>query len=304
MERSLFENRIHGDALFPLSVYRVEVTGDHLFPCHWHDELELDLVQEGNALFQIDAGGFEAAAGQAVFINSRELHAAYPAAHTPCALHALVFHPSLLAGVGYDDLQNRYIAPVLRKDYALPALILGEADWEKELLGHLNAIITLEAAQPFTYELLIKARLYQIVALLIANSGRATARKNFGAQQEQLARIKTILQYIQTHYSQRIRIKDLAAMEHVSEAHFCRFFKQMVRKTPVDYINYYRIQKAAQLLEDDSKKITDVGMDVGFENFSYFIQTFKHYMKLTPSEYRKKHRESLPGNEPGTPPSL
>ena len=301
MDRSLFENRVHGDALFPLSVYRVEVTGDHLFTCHWHDELELTLVREGRALFQVDTANFEAGAGQAVFINGRELHAAYPSGNAPCTLYALVFHPHLLAGAGYDDLQDRFVAPLLRKEYLAPTLIPNGTAWQKELLDQLEAIIALNAAKPFTYELLVKARLYQIVALLIANSERAAARNGFGAHQEQLARIKTILQYIQTHYSQKISIKDLAAMENVSEAHFCRFFKQMVRKTPVAYINAYRIQKAAQLLADSGQKITDVAMDVGFENFSYFIQTFKHYMKLTPSEYRKLQRAPASENAAGPP---
>lgn len=298
MDRNLLENRVHGDAVFPLSVYRVEITGDHLFPLHWHDELEFDLVTEGKVAFQIDATGLEAAAGQALFINSRELHAAYPAATVPCVLYALVFDVNLLAGAGYDDLQERFIGPILRKEYRLSTFIPGASDWQQALLAHLSEVIALNDTRPFAYELLIKARLYMMIALLLAHSEPHLNRKNHGVGQEQLVRIKSILQYIQTHYPQKISIKALAAMANVSEAHFCRFFKQMTRKTPVEYINYYRVQQAAQSLSDSHKKITDVAMDAGFDNFSYFIRTFKHYMKVTPSAYRKQHDASLVRNAP------
>lgn len=298
MDRNLLENRVHGDAVFPLSVYRVEISGDHLFPLHWHNELEFDLVIEGRVAFQIDAADLEAATGQALFINNRELHAAYPAINGPCALYALVFDANLLAGTGYDHLQERFIAPILRKEYRLSPLILDADDWQQELLAQLSEVIALNETRPFAYELLIKARLYTMIALLLAHADPRPCRKNDSRSQEQLRRIKSILEYIQTHYSQKITTKTLAAIANVSEAHFCRFFKQMTRKTPVEYINYYRIQKAALLLSNSHQKITDVAMDAGFDNFSYFIRTFKHYMKVTPSAYRKRHDASPARNTP------
>jgi AraC-like DNA-binding protein/quercetin dioxygenase-like cupin family protein len=298
MDRNLYENRIHGNAAFPLDVYQVRTTGGHLFPCHCHDELELTLVQAGKVSFQVDAKWFAAGAGQAVFVNSRELHAAYPAENASGVLEALVFSPNLLAGPGYDGLQERFIMPLLRKEYRPGTLIRGESDWQQELLTHLAEIITLNRVKPFTYELLIKARLFKIAALLIANSQRTLVRTS-EAQRRQLSRIKTILQYIQTHYQQKISIKDLAAMENVSEAHFCRVFKQITRTTPLEYINCYRIRKAAQLLTDDQRKIIDIAMDVGFENFSYFIKTFKHYLQFTPSQYRKTHQKPPLPDSPG-----
>jgi predicted Rossmann fold flavoprotein len=71
------------------------------------------------------------------------------------------------------------------------------------------------------------------------------------------------------------------------EGHFCRFFKRLVRKTPVEYINYYRVNRAVKLLENEDAKIIEIAMDVGFDSFSYFISMFKRYMKCTPSQYRK-----------------
>jgi AraC-like DNA-binding protein len=61
----------------------------------------------------------------------------------------------------------------------------------------------------------------------------------------------------------------------------------MTRKTPVDYINSYRIRQAAALLQQSDRKISDIAMDAGFDNVSYFIKVFRKAMKCSPSEFRK-----------------
>jgi len=60
-----------------------------------------------------------------------------------------------------------------------------------------------------------------------------------------------------------------------------------MNRTPVDYLNCLRIQKASKLLECTAKKIYEVALDVGFDCFSHFIATFRKYMGVSPSKYRK-----------------
>lgn len=95
--------------------------------------------------------------------------------------------------------------------------------------------------------------------------------------------------YINSHAHEPIRLREIADEIGMSEGHFCRFFKQMVQKSPVEYINYHRIQKACRLLEQSDRKVVDIALDVGFDNLSYFIATFKKWKGLTPSQYRKQH---------------
>ncbi|MOA65622.1 Exoenzyme S synthesis regulatory protein ExsA [compost metagenome] len=55
----------------------------------------------------------------------------------------------------------------------------------------------------------------------------------------------------------------------------------------MDYINSYRIRQAADLLQQSERKISDIAMEVGFDNVSYFIKVFRKAMKCSPSEFRK-----------------
>lgn len=295
MNKSILkENRIHGDSMFPFSLYSMNCTGGDILDCHWHDELEFLIVTSGKATFQVDTSYYDVYKGQAIFINSGDIHAGYSLDSSACSYSALVFSPDLLLnGNLYDAIHAKYISPILHRKYMLPAHIKGEESWEREILNNLLQILSAASARNFTYELYIKARFYDIFSSMLINANSSPPQNKDSASSYKIERLKTILEYIHSNYNRKISLKDLAARHNMSEGYFCRFFKQMIRKTPVDYINSYRVNMAAKLLMDDSRKVIQIGIDVGFENNSYFISTFKHYMNCTPSEYRKIIRADI-----------
>lgn len=100
MERErLREDRIHGNAMYPVSVYPdiQQLNGDSILDCHWHDEMEFTMVTEGCAVFQIDMNTVEVQAGEAIFINRGEIHAGYLKGEVPCVFSSIVFNPSCSA---------------------------------------------------------------------------------------------------------------------------------------------------------------------------------------------------------------
>ena len=97
------------------------------------------------------------------------------------------------------------------------------------------------------------------------------------------------------HYQERITLEQLASSLHMNKNYFCKFFKQKVGKTPFSYLNEYRINQAAALLLTTDAPITEIAMDTGFDNMSYFIRQFKHCKGCTPSIYRKmEHPGAVP----------
>ena len=97
-----------------------------------------------------------------------------------------------------------------------------------------------------------------------------------------------VLDYIHSHYHQCISLNTLADMIHLSEGQFCRSFKHFTGMTPFQYINRYRILQGCQELYNTDKKITEVALNHGFNNISYFNRAFLKVMNMTPSEYRKR----------------
>ena len=78
----------------------------------------------------------------------------------------------------------------------------------------------------------------------------------------------------------------LADMLYLNEPYFCRLFKNATGQSVMTYINSLRIEKASVLLENSAASITDVALQVGFDDLNYFSRTFKRFMKVTPMQYR------------------
>lgn len=139
-----------------------------------------------------------------------------------------------------------------------------------------------------------KAYLYLIFAQMFEHMRPAALKGTVpSGSHDKVERLKSVLSYIHKRYPEPLKLKELADEANMSEGHFCRFFKQMVQKSPVDYINYYRISQACVQLENTDHKIVDIAMDVGFEHLSYFITTFKKHKNITPSQYRKMFYEKV-----------
>ncbi len=103
-------------------------------------------------------------------------------------------------------------------------------------------------------------------------------------------RLRPVINYISEHYAEKIYIDKLAEIILVSADYFTKMFKDSIGKTPVDYINGLRINRAMQLLIETDKSMSDISDDIGFCNANYFNKIFKQYVELTPLAYRKKNK--------------
>ncbi|MBE0336463.1 AraC family transcriptional regulator [Paenibacillus sp. 23TSA30-6] len=288
----LRENRIHGNPMYPVSVYPgvEQLNGNCVLECHWHEEMEFIVVERGSAVFQTDMAYTEVSEGEALFVNSGELHAGYLKRDPDCVFSAVVFHPDLLLSRTQDAVQEQFIDPFISKKLVAPPHIRGVLPWEQEVLTALHRIITSHEQNAPARELATKAQLYSIIASMYPHMTPANGEDVIMAgQRSKVERIKQALAYINNHAHEPIRLRDIADEIRMSEGHFCRFFKQMVQKSPVEYINYHRVQKACRLLEQSDRKVVDIALEVGFDNLSYFIATFKKWNGMTPSQFRKQH---------------
>lgn len=290
MDLNLYkENIIHGTYSFPLKVYyfNIPASFEETLRLHWHNELEFFHIIEGKTRFQVGSSYIEVIEGQAIFINSTEIHGAHRLNDSKCNYHATVFNIDFLSSKNYDDLQNEFIAPLLKQ--VSPYIhITGNTSWEKEILTQLSIIETEFKLKSYGFQLKIKICLYNILYSIYTNITFEDEPELARIRLNKMDRLKKILEYIHTNYSQKLDSGTLANLIDCTEEHFRRFFKTLLGKTPVDYINYYRVGIAADLLKNTNDRVIDIAMKTGFENVSYFIRVFKKITKLTPHQYRKK----------------
>lgn len=286
----LKEDRIHGDPLYPIRVYEICCQpGEELLELHWHDELELLMLTKGKAVFRVSMDDYELEAGNAIFVNAGQLHSGYIASDEECCFTAVVFHPDIVGGGRFDLVREKYITPLIQQKYVIPALIPRDSAEETELLELLQQVFDLNLNEKPLYELYTKGLLQLIISKLIMLGGPAFRELPPAVSPTHIDRLKLIIEYIQSNYSGSIRLEDLASLVSFSESYFCRYFKNFTGKSPLGYLNQVRAQRAAFLLKDTDKKITEISLDVGFNTLSYFIGVFKAHFGCTPSEYRRTH---------------
>ena len=97
-------------------------------------------------------------------------------------------------------------------------------------------------------------------------------------------------------YAEPLNVRAVAAVAHVSEAHFIRSFRATFGETPHRYLQRRRVERSMFLLRETDRSITDICFDVGFMSLGTFSRTFREIIGETPSSYREGHGPMVPPN--------
>lgn len=87
-------------------------------------------------------------------------------------------------------------------------------------------------------------------------------------------------------YADPLDVATLAAHAHVSPTHFTRMFRVAYGATPHQYLIARRMERAATMLRETDKPITEISLDVGFSSLGSFSATFRRWLGVSPSAYR------------------
>ena len=87
-------------------------------------------------------------------------------------------------------------------------------------------------------------------------------------------------------YAEPLDVRSVAAVAHLSEAHFSRSFRAVFGETPHRYLQRRRVERSMFLLRETERSVTDICLDVGFNSLGTFSRTFREIIGETPSGYR------------------
>jgi AraC-like DNA-binding protein len=90
-------------------------------------------------------------------------------------------------------------------------------------------------------------------------------------------------------YAEPLDVRAVAAVAHVSPAHFIRSFRAVFGETPHRYLQRRRVERSMFLLRETGRSVTDICFDVGFTSLGTFSRTFRAIVGETPSGYRLGH---------------
>lgn len=287
IDREQKEIKSHGSYGFPVlvSYERLSYFDTGEFPWHWHPEIELTLVMEGEIAYQVNDSLYHLKAGEGLFCNTNVLHSGHGPGTADCSYLSITFHPRLLYGYSSSVMQNKYMSHILKSSALASIHLVPGEEWQREILEQMEHIRLLDAHRPMSMELQIQIALMEIWQKIYEHVGQeeTTGTEN-GRDTE---RIRKIMEYIRNHYAEKITLEDLADQIHLCKSESCRLFKRYMNESMFDYLLNYRIERSLELLRQSDLDVTQIAGRVGFANPGYYSRIFKRKMGCTPLEFRK-----------------
>lgn len=135
-----------------------------------------------------------------------------------------------------------------------------------------------------------EARLFHEMLETLMRHRQTPVRDQCQAPKEEIA--GQIHQYLLDHLSERITIEKLSKCFHINSTSLKQQFKDLYGMSIAAHMHEHRMEKAAQLLTNSKKEISEIAKDVGFISQSRFTSAFKSFYHCTPTEYRRRHHRS------------
>ena len=257
-------------------------------PCvdwHWHATLEINVCASGLLKTSTQRGEYIVREGDAVLVNASVLHRneAYEGA-PGVRVQTHMFDRSLVAAAELP--QRRYVAPVVECTLLDALPLLRENAEHRAVLEALDRAFAAAGEEKDGYELEICGLLNRAWQGIYA-----LALPVIGARQPlprmETARLKRMLGFIRDHFAEDISPADIAASAGVCERECFRCFRQELGTTPLATLTDFRLRRAAELLRETDRSVSDIAAACGFATSSYFGKVFRRRMNLSPLAYRR-----------------
>lgn len=273
------EQKIRGTFDFPIEFHHVDKTHPrYQMPFHWHLDYELLRVLSGNLSLSLNADTYSLSAGDTALIQDGVLHGGMP---TDCVYECIDL--DLNAFLGGNAVCKKELEEMQSHPSALQRIFRKDSE-EATVLWHLFDTLS---AQKKGFACITQGLLLQFIGLLSQNHRYEGAAQLSGRDNRRIRQLKNALGLIREQYNSPLTLEALADAAEMSPKYFCRFFSEMTGRTPIDYLNYYRIECACEQLLYSGETVTEIALGCGFNDLSYFVKTFKKYKGATPKQFRK-----------------
>ncbi len=154
---------------------------------------------------------------------------------------------------------------------------------EPELEGWIDALRNEIEERPAAYR--VRAR--SLLTDILLATYRATMISDPDDPRAAIA-FSDLIDFIDLHYHETLHLDGLAKMMQTSPTHLSRVFRRQVGIPLFEYINQVRIRQACLLLRRTGATITEVAIEVGYNNISHFNRSFRKLMHCSPRDYRRE----------------
>ena len=270
----LKENKPHGTKDDPFSIYHIaNAKRSFQIPIH---------VKSGFLTVSISGENYIGKPGDAFVVSPGNLH--FMGSQTGNVDYFTFLFPLKYISFRTDDiLDDKLLEPLNSGHLIINPEIEDTVKEQCEQLVEIYGAKKEESQSKITAQIKTKIILLQFIlelwkrGFIVENdtSGKNTVEKE-------------MVSYIQQNFTGKILLKEFGEQFHLSEKYISRYFKEHFHITISQYVTYLRLEHAKHLLQDTDIPVTEVAMQSGYQNVSYFIRSFKKTYGMSPLKYRNK----------------
>lgn len=254
------------------------------WPIHSHKEFELNFIERGKGVRRIVGDSIETIGNfELTLITGDGLEHAWEQGtckesdirEITVQFSPYLLGPDLLARNQFASIRKMFEQARMGLTFSLTAIM--------KVYNLINTLASKEEHMEQFLDMLMI--LYE---LSLDKDARTLASSSFAqtAEDRDSRRVSKAKEYISQHYTEDIKLEDLASLVGMAPSAFSRFFKIHSHRGPMDYIIDVRIGAAARMLVDTSSSVSEICYACGFNNLSNFNRTFKSRRGYTPRDFR------------------
>ena len=254
---------------------------------HFHNYLEIGYCYDGSGIMTLGEKEYSYSGNEFTFIPKNYLHTTNSTPGTLSSWEYLFVDVDRLLGRAVSGTPG-HVEHMMRRINSR-AIFAKSRDYPR-LAKMIRMIMdVMRRHEPFSQEEAEGLMLAFLAEIARRNGDQKEDDVNVragGVRSDEL--IFRILDYISEHYSEDLKISDIAGWAHISETHFRRIFTSYMNMSPLDYINQVRIQAACEYLKKTDEPVAVIASKCGFPVSSTFNRNFRHIMGVSPAEWRKR----------------
>ncbi|KWX78794.1 AraC family transcriptional regulator [Paenibacillus jilunlii] len=284
--KQLFEPVIFTDRKSLIWDYQIYTDDHYKGYYHWHQCCEVMYVHGGQGNVVVNQQMYEIRSGMLFFFQPYQLHRIYSEVSRECPFVRTIFY------IDPHTAEN-LLSGFAKRKAIFSALWQGENTYcGFDLSGSAAAVDWIYKNYNLCRNSAMEEDTEDITMLLLQLLSCLGTGENSLIQPEERRNLRyseQIMNWIEEHYQEEVKLEQLAAETHLSKSYVSRVFHHETGGRLVDYLTARRIKQACRLLSTTDMPVEQIGIAVGFPNASYFNQLFKRVLGTTPLKYRKNN---------------
>lgn len=255
-------------------------------PFHWHGYIELLYCVEGTVPVTADNAEYLLKAGDLFLMGPNVMHKTHKEPGVSGVVYNIVFDATILQSVNYCSLENKCIQSFLSYLSIFQHHYIESEKLPEEVFHLLVKMHQCYHSYQVYNCVYIRAYLLELIAKLCEY--KIFEVESTDISKQVIDAIQGTLDYINTHYNERITLADMAEKANLSYYYYSKMFKMITGKTFVSFLASVRVFMAEKLMLTGNYTLQEIADQVGICPQSNFNHTYKRIRGFSPNEFMKR----------------